>query len=160
MEKKTAFYRIFKFIDNRSFAGVMDSKKLSAFILINLSKSLRQYQPPNFAKEIEWCRRISGNGQMVWKLSNWMCLAGPYWFIFIPAFPINYSVPQGAILSSLLFCTYTKDFPTVAQTSELNSFVHIPKYRCHFPSKKCLRLNKGMSWTFDLWPNVVLKMHY
>ena len=48
------------------------------------------------------------------------------------ALSITHGLPQGAILSPLLFCIYTNDLPTVTQTCDLNSFVDDSKISLSF----------------------------
>ena len=47
--------------------------------------------------------------------------------------PITHGVPQGAILSPLLFCIYINDLSRVPQASELESFVDDSKIFMSFP---------------------------
>ena len=51
----------------------------------------------------------------------------------LTALSITHGLPQGAILSPLLFCIYTNDLPTVTQTCDLNSFVDNSKISLSFP---------------------------
>ena len=51
------------------------------------------------------------------------------------ALPVTYGVPQGAILSPLLFCIYTSDLPSITQVCDLISFVDDSKLSLSFPIK-------------------------
>ena len=48
------------------------------------------------------------------------------------ALPITHGIPQGAILSPLLFSLYTNDLPSMVQVSKLDSFVDDSKILLSF----------------------------
>jgi hypothetical protein len=79
----------------------MDDKKLTALVLLDLSKAFDSVDHSILLK----------------KLSN-IGVSG---------------VPQGAILSPLLFCIYINDLSRVPQASELESFVDDSKIFMSFP---------------------------
>ena len=102
---------------------VMDNKKISALVLIDLSKGFDSISHSIVLKKlsyigasqdtVKWFRSyLTGRAQKVLIGSS-----------LSTALSITHGLPQGAILSPLLFCIYTNDLPTVTQTCDLNSFV-------------------------------------
>ena len=101
----------------------MDNKKLSALILIDLSKAFDSISHAILLKKlgdvgasyatVKWFESYLTNRVQKVRIGSSLSVA----------LPITHGVPQGAILSPLLFCIYTNDLPTVTQTCNLNSFV-------------------------------------
>ena len=54
------------------------------------------------------------------------------------ALPITHGIPQGAILSPLLFSLYTNDLPSMEQVSKLDSFVDDSKILLSFPIEEAV----------------------
>ena len=114
----------------------MDNKKLSAVILIDLSKAfdsishsilLNKLSAIGVSKEtVKWFESyLTGRFQKVRIGSSSSA-----------ALPITHGLPQRAILSPLLFCIYTNDLPTVTQSYNLNSFVDDSKISMSFSIKE------------------------
>jgi hypothetical protein len=56
---------------------------------------------------------------------------------------MTHGVPQGALLSPLLFCIYTDDLPRIPQVSNLESFVDDSKLFMSFAIKDASTANKN-----------------
>ena len=111
----------------------MDKKKMSALILLDLSKAFdcvihqRLLQKLSAVgaspASVSWFQSyLTGRTQSV-RIDS--VLSDPLL--------ITHGVPQGAILSPLLFCTYLNDLPAAPQFCQLESYVHDSKVLLSFP---------------------------
>ena len=135
----------------------MDNKKLSAVILIDLSKAfdsishsilLNKLSAIGVAKEtVKWFESyLTRRFQKV-------CIGSSS----SAALHITHGVSQGAILSPLFFCMYTNDLPTVKQSCDLNSFVDDSKISMSFSIKEVSDAKHKLETDLRLG---VAKIHY
>jgi len=111
----------------------MDKKRLSALVLLDLSKAFDGIDHIKLLHKlsmvgaspavVSWFKSyLSGRSQCTQRAST---LSDPL--------PITHGVPQGAILSPLLFCIYLNDLPFASQTCCLESYVDDSKVFLSFP---------------------------
>ncbi|CAB3993932.1 Hypothetical predicted protein [Paramuricea clavata] len=112
---------------------VMDKKKLSALVLLDLSKAfdsinhqrlLHKLSNVGASKStVNWFRSYLTDRFQSTRINS--TLSDPL--------PITYGVPQGAILSPLLFCIYLNDLPCASYNGDLESYVDDTKTLLSFP---------------------------
>ena len=115
-----------------SLLDAMDNKKLSALILLDLSKA---FDSINHAILLRKLRCVGASDKTVKWFQSY--LSGRTQRVRIgssvsKALPITHGIPQGAILSPLLFSLYTNDLPSMVQVSKLDSFVDDSKILLSF----------------------------
>ena len=111
----------------------MDSKNITALVLLNLSKAfdsddhsilLKKLNNIGVSQEaLNWFESYISNRKHLVRIGSSVS----------EVLPITHRVPQGAILSPLLFCIYINDLSKVPQASELESFVDDSKIFMSFP---------------------------
>lgn len=113
----------------------MDKKMLTAIILLDLSKAFDSVNHQILLHKLN-CIGASTRA-MKWFDSY---LSGRSQSVRIgstvsSSLPITHGVPQGAILSPLLFCIYMNDLPSITQSCALDSYVDDSKVFLSFPIK-------------------------
>lgn len=139
----------------------MDNKKISALVLIDLSKAFDSISHTILLKKlsyvgashdtVEWFRSyLTGRAQKVRNGSS-QSTAPPCrtWFA------------AGSYLFTIAFCIYTNDLPTVTQTCDQNSFADDSKISLLFPVDEMSEAKSiSLRPTFVLLQNGVVKIHY
>ena len=112
----------------------MHNKKHTALVLLDFSKAFDSVDHSILLKKLS---NVGVSGEA---LINWFesYITDREQFVHIGSsvsevLPITHGVPQGAILSPLLFCIYINDLSRVPQASELESFVDDSKIFMSFP---------------------------
>ena len=120
---------------NDSILKAMDNKMLTALVLLDLSKAFDSVNHNILLQKLEsigvsqpslrwFSSYLNGRSQVVRIGST---LSSPL--------NVTHSVPQGAILSPLLFCIYINDLPLSPRSSSLESYVDDSKIFLSFPIK-------------------------
>ena len=111
----------------------MDNKKLTSLVLLDLSKAFDSVDHSILFKKLS---NIGVSGESLSWFESY--ISDRKQFVRIGSsvsevLPITHGVPQGAILSPLLFCIYINDLSRVPQSSKLESFVDDSKIFMSFP---------------------------
>ena len=116
----------------------MDKKKITALILIDLSKAFDSTDHDRLLYKISATvyGHVIGYIKVVQDLFVRPLSSNSYWIYsctLSDAVPITHGVPQGAILSPLLFCIYLNDLPNAPKEWHLESYIEVSKLFLSFP---------------------------
>ena len=101
--------------------------RLTALILLDLSKA---FDSVNLSILLHKLSCIGASPEAVKWFKDYLTGRSQYvriGFTKLSSRPITHGVPQGAILSPLLFCIYINDLPGSIQSCNLDSYVDDPK---------------------------------
>ena len=122
----------------------MDNKRLSALILLDLSKAFDSISHSILLQKlsgigasrnvVNWFKSYLTNRKQVVRIGS--TISTPL--------NITHGVPQGAILSPLLFCIYLNDLPLVPKTCSIESYVDDSKVLLSFTMKDVFNAQRNL----------------
>ena len=111
----------------------MDKKQITALVLLDLSKA---FDSIDHARLLHKLSILGASPSTVKWFKSYLTGRRQYVRIgsaYSNTLPITHGVPQGAILSPLLFCIYLNDLPTAPTFCNLESYVDDSKLFMSFP---------------------------
>ena len=108
----------------------MNDKKITALVLLDLSKA---FDSINHEKLLEKLSTVGASPSTVEWFRSYLSNRCQYVRInstHSDSLPVTHGVPQGAILSPLLFCL--NDLPSTTSSCQIESYVDSQSYFCHF----------------------------
>ena len=111
----------------------MDKKQITALVLLHLSKA---FDSIDHARLLHKLSILGASTSTVKWFKSYLTGCRQYMRIgsaYSDTLPITQGVPQGAILSPLLFCIYLNDLPTAPTFCNLESYVDDSKLFMSFP---------------------------
>ena len=125
-----------------SILEAMDNKKVTALILLDLSKAFDSINHQRLLKKLTSVGASPATVKLFESFLSHRIQTVRIGSILSDPLTISHGVPQGAILSPLLFCIYTNDLPSTPLTCEIESYVddskvlrsfHIPESETAMP---------------------------
>ena len=116
-----------------SVLEAMDKKQITAVILQDLSKA---FDSIDHARLLHKLSNVGSSPSTVNWFKSYLSSRYQYvriWSTHSDALPITHGVPQGAILSTLLFCIYLNDLPLAPSSCNLKSYVDDSKLFLSIP---------------------------
>ena len=111
----------------------MDKKQITALVLLDLSKA---FDSIDHARLLHKLSILGASPSTVKWFKSYLTGRRQYVRIgstYSDTLPITHGVPQGAILSPMLFCIYLNDLPTAPTFCNLESYVDDSKLFMSFP---------------------------
>ena len=113
----------------------IDKKNVTAIVLLDMSKAFDSVSHPILLHKLK-C--VGASSQAVGWFKSY--LSGRRQYVRIGStvssvLPLSHGVPQGTILSPLLFCIYTNDIPAIPLSSNIDSYVDDSKLFLTFSMK-------------------------
>ena len=126
----------------------MNDKKITALVLLDLSKAFDSINHEKLLGKlstigaspstVEWFRSYSSNRRQYVRINS----------THSDSLPVTHGVPQGAILSPLLFCIYLNDLPSTTTSCQIESYVDDSKLFLSFQlsdlDQSILKLEQGL----------------